>query len=312
MRADMSAEGDRFGGRAGPAGVHEFAVFLAQAVKIRRMQRIVRHAGEIGLCQVDRAASGDRAEKVGKCGQVSSLPARLIRLVERVTCLVASLFQIRIQFAAGLLGFYLRLMEGLLRIVFQLFSRLARLLAGVFLITVRASGQSKYEKKQRREFHQIRRLQIKGQTLRAKTGYDRLAHSDRDRVLQERGSQRRQLHMLAVLIPGIGGRESGGPAHDPTHDSLTPFSAAGDNHAANRPGDEAGRQAGRRRSIRHKRKLVSDQFAQGEEHKDVTVGRSRKDGRSGKRAQPAYRTDRGLTSVIHAWIVAPNLNKRGW
>lgn len=156
-------------------------MFPAQTVEIERMERIVRHAGEMRMRQI-------RPEKFGECGQVTSLlvifVTRLIRLIECAPRLLAGLLQIRIQLLAGLFGFGLRLVKGLLRILFELFSCLARLVTGVFLITVRAGRQGQYEKKQRRKFHQPGREQMKGQLLRAKAGDDSGARSDRGRIFQ--------------------------------------------------------------------------------------------------------------------------------
>jgi hypothetical protein len=145
---------------------------------------------------------------------------------------------------------------------------------------------------------------MKGQSLRAKTGNDRSARPNRDGVFQERGGQRRQFHMPAILEPRISGRQGGGPTHDPAQDSFTAFAASSYRHAANRSGDEAGSERGRIRSIRHKWKLIRNQFARGEKHEDITVGGSGDDRRSGERAQSAYRAYGGLASIIHLWIVA--------
>jgi hypothetical protein len=61
----------------------------------------------------------------------------------------------------------------------------------VLLITVRAGRQAQCEKKQRRKFHQPGKEQMKGQLLRAKTGDDSGACSDRDRIFHKCCSQRR-------------------------------------------------------------------------------------------------------------------------
>ena len=127
--------------------------------------------------------------------------------------------------------------------------------------------------------------------------------------------------MFAIPIPRVSSRDGSGPAHDPADNFFAGFAAAGDRYATNRAGDKASRQTGRSRSIRHKRKLVRDQFACREKRRRVrrtircepcerrleavTVGGPRDNRRSGKCAKSAYRAYRSFASVIHASIVAP-------
>ena len=173
VRADVRAQGDGFSGRARSARIHVFAVLLAQAVEIGRMQRIVRHAGEIRLRQIDGAAAVDPAEKFGECGQVSSLlmifirDAFRVRLADRARgVLFASLLQILVQFAAGFISVGFRLMQSLLRIVLQLLGGLACLLAGAILIRRGAGHQRECKKNQGRKFHHTSAQHLDGQSLR--------------------------------------------------------------------------------------------------------------------------------------------------
>ena len=69
MRARMRTQSDRLGGRTGAGGIHKLSVFLTEAVKIRGVQRVVRHTREVRLSQIDNPAAADRFGKLGKSGQ---------------------------------------------------------------------------------------------------------------------------------------------------------------------------------------------------------------------------------------------------
>jgi hypothetical protein len=68
VRADVSAERQRFRRRAGVDGRNELAMFFHQAEQVGRMHGMVRHADEIRLREIVDFGGLDEVEKLGGHG----------------------------------------------------------------------------------------------------------------------------------------------------------------------------------------------------------------------------------------------------
>ena len=162
MRADVCTQGNRLGGRTGPTRVDVFAVFFAQAVEIRCVQRIVRHAREIRLRQVDCAATSDRRKKISQRGQVSILMVVFVTLarigilvfIQRFPHFVSGLIEAPIDFFTGFSGARFCFVQSLTGIVLQLVHSLAGLFARLIVFALRTSAEDEGKEERSRDFHQ--------------------------------------------------------------------------------------------------------------------------------------------------------------